>query len=167
MVLAVSFLRNHIYFFGLGCIDVDECLDDIIYNEYCGANTLCTNTIGSFYCGCLPGYHRWVAGEGVNKFTTLIANYFLLTFSFFLIKELTYYYITLLSAKKFVHSARAAARVTRRTLAPAPMTPAYWLLAPGSSPATRTQRLNTAIMSSPTGTSGEQSFGKSLNVDRT
>ena len=89
----------HIYFFGLGCIDVDECLDDTIYNEYCGTNTLCTNTIGSFYCGCLPGYHRWVAGEGVNKFTTLIANYFLLTFSFFLIKELTFT-SSLLSAKK-------------------------------------------------------------------
>ena len=45
-----------------GCIDINECEDP----ASCGANTLCTNTIGSYSCACLPGYELWVAGQGCS-----------------------------------------------------------------------------------------------------
>lgn len=37
---------------GVACIDVDECASGMP----CGANSLCTNTTGSFTCACLPGF---------------------------------------------------------------------------------------------------------------
>lgn len=38
---------------GNTCIDVDECNDTI---DRCGKDAKCFNTLGSFYCQCLPGY---------------------------------------------------------------------------------------------------------------
>ncbi|XP_058636255.1 adhesion G protein-coupled receptor E1-like [Onychostoma macrolepis] len=36
-----------------GCDDVDECLSSV-----CGVHSSCTNTPGSFFCICSPGFHR-------------------------------------------------------------------------------------------------------------
>ena len=47
-----------------GCLDVDECADNYFSTEYCGANTECTNTIGSFSCECQLGHEAWVPGQG-------------------------------------------------------------------------------------------------------
>ena len=48
----------------LGCPDIDECSDNYFLNEYCGTNTFCTNTIGSFSCDCQLGHEAWVPGQG-------------------------------------------------------------------------------------------------------
>ena len=39
--------------------DIDECF---LNTDNCAPTAVCTNTIGSFSCGCLPGY----TGDGVN-----------------------------------------------------------------------------------------------------
>ena len=36
------------------------------YSSPCGPNTVCTNSIGSFSCACLPGYELWAAGQGCS-----------------------------------------------------------------------------------------------------
>ena len=45
-----------------GCLDINECEDP----ASCGPNTICTNSIGSFSCACLPGYELWSAGQGCS-----------------------------------------------------------------------------------------------------
>ena len=35
------------------CVDINECTLD---PNRCGANGICVNTIGSFYCTCASGY---------------------------------------------------------------------------------------------------------------
>ena len=37
-----------------GCVNVDECTDGN-FPHYCGPNTICTDTVGSFTCACKPG----------------------------------------------------------------------------------------------------------------
>ena len=39
-----------------GCVNVDECTDGNFPN-YCGPNTICTDTVGSFTCACKPGIY--------------------------------------------------------------------------------------------------------------
>ena len=48
--------------FAKGCLDINECEDP----ASCGPNTFCTNSIGSFFCACLPGYELWAAGQGCS-----------------------------------------------------------------------------------------------------
>jgi len=50
------------------CTDGDECLDDALNN--CNANADCTNEVGSFSCGCKPGY----SGDGVECSPILTVN---------------------------------------------------------------------------------------------
>jgi protein kinase C-binding protein NELL len=39
--------------------DVDECREKGGQSgHFCGANTVCKNTLGSYKCECLPGYKR-------------------------------------------------------------------------------------------------------------
>ena len=45
-----------------GCLDINECEDP----ASCGSNTICTNSVGSFSCACLPGYELWTAGQGCS-----------------------------------------------------------------------------------------------------
>ncbi|CAH1241242.1 FBN2 [Branchiostoma lanceolatum] len=42
------------------CKDVDECASP---NGGCGQNMICTNTIGSYLCSCLVGYHLETGGS--------------------------------------------------------------------------------------------------------
>lgn len=39
-----------------GNVDSDECTDGVDDHAACGANTKCTNTVGSFTCECLPEF---------------------------------------------------------------------------------------------------------------
>ncbi|XP_034698591.1 wall-associated receptor kinase 5-like [Vitis riparia] len=39
-----------------GCGDVDECMES--NNTFCQKGAVCTNTNGSYYCDCPPGYYR-------------------------------------------------------------------------------------------------------------
>ena len=49
---------------GLGpCLNIDECLEKAVYTvdgstiqSYCGQNTVCTDTDGSYNCACKTGY---------------------------------------------------------------------------------------------------------------
>ena len=46
---------------------------------YCGANTVCTNSLGSFSCPCAGGYEGFVANQGcsdVNECTHSSWNYY-------------------------------------------------------------------------------------------
>lgn len=47
--------------------DEDECVDK---EARCGSNTVCYNTIGSYYCQCEPGYRakldQFTAVQGVK-----------------------------------------------------------------------------------------------------
>ena len=51
-------------YFCAGCLDRDECSIDYFSNEYCGSNTECANTMGSFSCECQLGHGAWVPGQG-------------------------------------------------------------------------------------------------------
>ena len=44
-----------------GCphADINEC---VVGTDYCHINAICTNTVGSFYCTCQPGY----TGNGIT-----------------------------------------------------------------------------------------------------
>ena len=51
------------------CADVDECTDPRTNRNnasYCGANALCTNSIGSFSCACLPGFEKFLPEIGCS-----------------------------------------------------------------------------------------------------
>ncbi|XP_053491134.1 adhesion G protein-coupled receptor L4 [Ictalurus furcatus] len=50
------------------CIDDDECAN---VTHICGDNAICTNTIGSYSCTCLPGY----VSTGIDKFQTNDGTY--------------------------------------------------------------------------------------------
>ena len=41
----------------LGCVDVDECAENLH-----GCTQTCTNSLGSYNCSCDPGY--WLASDG-------------------------------------------------------------------------------------------------------
>ena len=46
---------------------------------YCGANTVCTNSLGSFSCPCAGGYEGFVANQGcsdINECTHSSWNYY-------------------------------------------------------------------------------------------
>ncbi|MFN9938502.1 MAG: calcium-binding EGF-like domain-containing protein, partial [bacterium] len=49
------------------CTDINECdptNTKMFGTKFCGQNTVCTNTIGSFTCTCNAGYENFTAWEG-------------------------------------------------------------------------------------------------------
>jgi len=51
------------------CVDIDECTDPRFIDAslaYCGQNTTCTNSIGSFSCPCNPGFTGFQGGVGCH-----------------------------------------------------------------------------------------------------
>ncbi|XP_068178021.1 adhesion G protein-coupled receptor E5-like [Antennarius striatus] len=57
--------QQGLYSVGRRCIDVDECHE---FPDVCGKHTNCTNTNGSYYCQCLPGFNNI---KGTVNFTGL------------------------------------------------------------------------------------------------
>ena len=53
------FITCYFQFHILFVLDIDECL----LEESCHISARCTNTAGSYYCTCLPGY----MGDGKNS----------------------------------------------------------------------------------------------------
>ncbi|KAF4073668.1 hypothetical protein AMELA_G00246060 [Ameiurus melas] len=47
---------------GVECRDINECRE---LNNICGPNAQCRNSIGSYYCTCVPGF---VASNGQERF---------------------------------------------------------------------------------------------------
>ena len=52
-------MQNLICTFTFYSLDIDECTEE---SDNCDANTVCTNTDGSFTCACNTGY----SGDGVT-----------------------------------------------------------------------------------------------------
>ena len=44
----------HFSTFKIVCLDVNECND---YKHLCGKHAKCQNSIGSYRCACVSGYH--------------------------------------------------------------------------------------------------------------
>ena len=34
--------------------------------SYCGANTICNDTLGNYTCSCKPGYNGWIPYSGCS-----------------------------------------------------------------------------------------------------
>ena len=66
------------------CFEIDECdIDNVFFNgsAYCGAETTCTNTVGSFTCTCLTGFishTAWVGCRSALPLWIMHAQYFAL-----------------------------------------------------------------------------------------
>ncbi|MCJ8746053.1 hypothetical protein PDJAM_G00137420 [Pangasius djambal] len=52
------------------CVDINECLED---NE-CGPNAYCSNTLGSYYCTCKPGFVSSIGQEKFNASYNVTCN---------------------------------------------------------------------------------------------
>jgi len=63
-------------------LDIDECNDPRFSADtlaYCGVNTVCTNSHGSYSCPCVTGYESFVANVGcsdINECTHPSWNYY-------------------------------------------------------------------------------------------
>ena len=68
------------------CSDYDECKDPRHSKSalnYCGENAICSNTVGSFICICLPGYANFSPNVGcvdIDECTNPAYNYSLIDY---------------------------------------------------------------------------------------
>ncbi|XP_023346081.1 fibrillin-1 [Eurytemora carolleeae] len=59
------------------CVDVNECTQQETL-DYCGPNTNCVNTAGSFRCECKVGFEKLVPYEGCSDINECTGNNFVL-----------------------------------------------------------------------------------------